>query len=353
MRKEVRFEDSESESESEYDSEDEFYDDDDDDEGGGYQLASDYDIEYDDDDDDEGGVLYGGVRKKKKKKVVKKRKRSAYNRFVALWAKKKKPGTKRYYNIKEIAAMWRKKHGLVKKRKSKGGSLYGGVAKKKSGSKTSKKGKKKAIRKPTISLESILKAPQLNRYLQADKYCNQMGQNYCPLSQSCVEDDEMTRCMAKAGISYVTKIENLQTTDGKTITRRLIIPLSDDGAYVSPAEALKWWKNLDPAIKRQYDGPPNVGNKKAVADKYKSYLGNVPLGPIYSGNAGLNGIQRMAGLTNTQVAILNKLGVDIGDPNAPPGMTTTDVSSELSEISPALQMAINSAAEAAIKKNMI
>lgn len=290
MRKEVTFEDSESE--TEYDSEDEFYDDEESDEGGAYQLASDYDIEYDDDyddEDDEGGVLYGGVRRRKRS--VKRRKRSAYNRFVAKWAKKKKPGTKRYYNMKEIAAKWRKMHGLTRKKRSvsgskksmrrrtkRGGILMGGVKKKT----TKRRVSRKAPRRSAIN--SLILQPDIQRYEGAENLCQQLGMMYCPLSQNCQEIDTGLKCLSRAGISYI------RLKDGRWMTIG-----NDKRGYLSPLEALEWYKDEDPG---KYDGGPILPTANISSTKFKSSLGNVQLGPI-----------KKSGTTADQV-VAKALGID-------------------------------------------
>lgn len=259
MKKKVSFEEDDYSSEDEYDSEDEFYDDDSD-EGGAYQLASDYDIEYDDEDDDEGGVLYGGKRKKKKSSKKKKR-RSSYNKFVAYWSKKKKPGTKRYYTIKEIAAKWRKLHKKTKKRKSVSGSKKS--SKKKGGILMGGK-KNKSSRNTTI--DSLIMPPDIQRYEAAENLCQQLGMMYCPTSQSCREIDSALRCLSRAGISYI------RLKDGRWMT----IGTAEDG-YLSPLGALEWYKKEDPD---KYDGGPVLPGSNLQNTNFKSNLGNVPLGPI-------------------------------------------------------------------------
>lgn len=272
MRKEVTFEDSESE--TEYDSEDEFYDDEESDEGGAYQLASDYDIEYDS-EDDEGGVLYGG--KKRRKESVKKRRRSSYNRFVAKWSKRKKPGTKRYYNMKEIAAKWRKMHGLTRKKRSvsgskksmrrrtkRGGILMGGVKKKTTKRSDKKSGKKKTSKR--TSIDSLIMQPDIQRYDAAENLCQKLGMMYCPTSQSCREIDSGLRCLSRAGISYI------RLKDGNWMT----IGNAEHG-YFSPLEALEWYRGEDP---EKYDGGPILPTSNLKNTNFKSNLGNVPLGPI-------------------------------------------------------------------------
>lgn len=289
--KKVTFEEDEYGSEDDdyddYDSEDEFYDDDEyDDEGAGYQLASDYDIEYDD-DDDEGGALYGGVRR---------RRRSAYNRFVAKWAKKKKPGTKRYYNLKEIAAKWRRMHGVKRKRRSisgskkstrrrrtkRGGILMGGVKKKKTATK-----KRKTRRAPRKSgINSLMLTPDIQRYPDAEKLCQTMGMMYCPTSQTCQELDAGLKCLSRAGISYIKQKNGNWMTIGGT----------DDTPYLSPLEVLDWWKNVK--TPEDYEGGPVLPNTGMVTSKFRSNLGNVTLGPIKKSSS------------NADDAIAKALGID-------------------------------------------
>lgn len=336
MAKRVSFsEDFSSEDESEYSSDeyDEFNDSEEDEmEGGAYQLASDYDIEYDDEEeDDEGGSLYGGAKRRKKKRSKKKKRRTAYNIFVAKYRSKKKPGTNRYYTIREIARAWRKTHPKKSgSKKSRGGALSAKSPRKKTSSAKSPRKKTTSAKSPNkimasrlgapASLSSLLKVPNYVRYVDADNFCEKQGQSYCPSSQTCMEPPEVASCWSKAGISFVSQTQKVEATNGETFTRRLMIPIINitTGDYASPAAAWKWWQKQPPEEKKKYNGPPVTSMAGKSVPSYKPYLGNVALGPIHRDGTGSSGIQKLLGLSNAQVQGLSALGVNVGEAGIDP-----------------------------------